>query len=63
MFRRRVRREPSEPAPVASDEPRYPDPSKYEVRSGPRAYELKQRGLLDLEDYIPDENGNTRRRS
>lgn len=64
MFRRRQRKKAP---PPTTAEPGLllttPDPMKYELPVGPRALELKRRGLLNIEDYIPDANGNKRRQS
>jgi len=62
MFRLRRRKEAPVP-PAEPSEPFFttPDPSKYELPRGPRPLELKRRGLLNIEDYIPDNDGNKRR--
>ena len=57
--------EPEQPVtPDQPDQPRRrrgPNASKYDKPSGPRPLTLKRMGLLNIEDYIPDENGNQRR--
>lgn len=55
---------PQPDQPDQSDQPRRrrgPNASKYYKPSGPRPLTLKRMGLLNIEDYIPDENGEQRR--
>lgn len=59
--------DPTLPEPAPSKPPvrlfRGPDPIKGEILFRPRPLERKRRGILDLEDYIPDEHGKKRRKA